>query len=99
MLKPTLPFYFSYAILAADAALEKEPKKAGKGMSAKIEKDGGIKPDEYQCGETKIFFRAGVLARLEELRDEALSKMIAKFQVQCRFFLAQNEYQRRRTQT
>ncbi|CAD5223229.1 unnamed protein product [Bursaphelenchus okinawaensis] len=84
-----------YAILAADQATEADNKKAGKGMTGAIEKRGDLKPDEYQCGETKIFFRAGVLARMEELRDEALSKMISKFQVQCRYFLAQNEYQRR----
>ncbi|KAI6186038.1 Protein CBR-MYO-5 [Aphelenchoides besseyi] len=93
-----IDFRQRYAILAADQALEKEPKKAGEKMTQKMESKGDLKVDDYQCGETKIFFRAGVLAHLEELRDEALSVMIAKFQVQCRYYLGQTEYKRRRDQ-
>lgn len=43
----------------------------------------------------QVFFRAGVLAHLEELRDEALSVIILKFQRECRHYLALCEYKRR----
>lgn len=45
-----------YAILAADQAADKEPKKAGEKMTQKMETKGDLKPDDYQCGETKVGF-------------------------------------------
>ena len=46
----------------------------------------------------KVFFRAGVLAHLEEKRDEALGAIILKLQRQCRYWLAIQDYKRRREQ-
>jgi len=43
---------------------------------------------EYRVGHTKIFFRAGVLSRLEEERDAILSKMLIGLQAYCRGKLA-----------
>lgn len=43
----------------------------------------------------QIFFKAGLLARLEDLRDEALSIVITKFQCACRGYLALCDYKRR----
>lgn len=43
----------------------------------------------------QIFFRSGLLANLEEQRDEALSAIIVQFQRVCRFHLAQRELKRR----
>ncbi|KAI7887840.1 P-loop containing nucleoside triphosphate hydrolase protein [Mucor mucedo] len=40
--------------------------------------------DKYQIGTTKVFFKATVLAELEELRDSKLSVCITKFQAYCR---------------
>lgn len=40
--------------------------------------------DKYQIGTTKVFFKATVLAELEELRDSKLSVCITKFQAFCR---------------
>ena len=45
-----------------------------------------------------MFFRAGVLAHLEEKRDEALGAIILKLQRQCRYWLAIQDYKRRREQ-
>jgi myosin heavy subunit len=42
-----------------------------------------------------VFFKAGVLAHLEEMRDDALSIIITKFQCACRHYTAQAEYKRR----
>lgn len=46
-----------------------------------------------------MFFKSGVLARLEELRDAALSLSVAQLQRQCRWHLAQKEYYRRAYET
>lgn len=40
-------------------------------------------------------FRAGILAKMEEYRDAAISVIISKFQCACRAYLAQLERQRR----
>lgn len=49
----------------------------------------------YRIGQSKIFFRAGVLAQLEEERDLKLTDLIISFQAQCRAFLARRLYQKR----
>ena len=41
----------------------------------------------YRIGHSKVFFRAGVLAQLEEERDLKLSEIIIQFQSWCRGFL------------
>eukprot|EP00035_Acanthoeca_spectabilis_P020591 m.433685 g.433685 ORF g.433685 m.433685 type:complete len:1351 (-) comp17608_c0_seq1:6494-10546(-) len=47
-----------------------------------------LDPNEYRLGQTKIFFRTGVLSRLEEERDGVLSKMLVGLQAYCRGKLA-----------
>ena len=42
----------------------------------------------FRIGQSKIFFRSGVLAHLEEERDLKLTDIIIKFQAQCRAYLA-----------
>lgn len=37
-------------------------------------------PDKYQCGLTKIFFRAGMLASLEKLRTDRLNYLVTLLQ-------------------
>lgn len=63
-----------------------------------IVKRGDVKAEEAQPGETKVFFKAGVLAALEELRDQYMSKMIVKFQCLCLWYLAELNTGRRRKQ-
>lgn len=43
----------------------------------------------------QIFFKAGILARLEDARDETLSKIITKFQAQCRGYIEKLEFKKR----
>ncbi|CAI5453487.1 unnamed protein product [Caenorhabditis angaria] len=96
---PYTDFKQRYAILAADAAKAgKDDKDAGEKISAALIKSNSLKPEEFQCGLTKVFFKAGVLAHLEELRDEVLGKIMKKFQCACRHYLAQCEYKRRLNQ-
>ena len=44
--------------------------------------------NQYRVGHTKVFFRAGVLAHLEEERDLKLSEIISLLQARCRGMLA-----------
>ncbi|KAI8968865.1 Myh11 protein, partial [Mycotypha africana] len=57
-------------------------------------KEMNLEPDKYQIGTSKIFFKASVLATLEELRDNKLSAYITKFQAMCRGLLSR-QYQTR----
>ncbi|KAJ2373104.1 class II myosin, partial [Coemansia sp. RSA 2611] len=50
---------------------------------------------KYRLGHTKVFFRAGVLAELEEIRDVELSKIITQFQAVARGALSRSRFRRR----
>merc|ERR1712142_367524 len=52
----------------------------------------------YGIGQSKIFFRGGVLAHLEEERDLKLTDIIIQFQAQCRAFLARKNFAKRKEQ-
>lgn len=54
-----------------------------------------LEPNLYRIGQSKIFFRAGVLAHLEEERDIKISDLIINFQAYCRGLLARRSYQKR----
>lgn len=54
-----------------------------------------LEPNLYRIGQSKIFFRAGVLAHLEEERDIKISDLIVNFQAYCRGLLARRNYQKR----
>ncbi|KAK0407846.1 hypothetical protein QR680_003632 [Steinernema hermaphroditum] len=46
----------------------------------------------FEIGQSKIFFRTGVLARLEEMRNMELTALIIKLQARCRAFLSHRLY-------
>ncbi|XP_038049034.1 myosin-10-like isoform X2 [Patiria miniata] len=54
-----------------------------------------LEPNLYRIGQSKIFFRAGVLAHLEEERDLKLTDIIIQFQAHCRGMLSRRFYQKR----
>ena len=54
--------------------------------------------NSYRVGQSKIFFRAGVLAKLEEDRDTKLTEIITIFQAFCRGNLARKNYEKRTQQ-
>ncbi|KAI1732396.1 myosin head (motor domain) domain-containing protein [Ditylenchus destructor] len=54
-----------------------------------------MEPNLFRIGLSKIFFRAGVLAHLEEERDLKLTDLIVSFQAQCRAYLARRLYHKR----
>ncbi|XP_072495923.1 unconventional myosin-XVIIIa isoform X3 [Notamacropus eugenii] len=49
-------------------------------------------------GLSRVFFRAGTLAKLEEQRDEQTSKNLTLFQAACRGYLARQHFQKRKIQ-
>ncbi|XP_048256831.1 myosin heavy chain, striated muscle-like [Haliotis rufescens] len=74
-----------YSILAPNAIPEGFVE--GKVVSGKILEALELGQDEYRLGNTKVFFKAGVLGYLEEIRDERLSVIVALFQAHIRGYL------------
>ena len=46
-----------------------------------------LDPASYRVGHSKVFFRAGVLAQLEEERDIKLTEILISLQAHCRGYL------------
>ncbi|VEL19020.1 unnamed protein product [Protopolystoma xenopodis] len=66
----------------------------GKHVTEKILGATALDPTAYQCGNTKIFFKAGTLAVLEDMRDEKLNSLISLFQAQIRGYLMRRQYKK-----
>merc|ERR1719333_436260 len=49
--------------------------------------------DDYKVGHTKVFFRAGKLALLEEIREQALAKVFVKMQAHIRKIFVKLTYE------
>uniref|UniRef100_A0A7N6AE76 Myosin, heavy chain 11a, smooth muscle n=1 Tax=Anabas testudineus TaxID=64144 RepID=A0A7N6AE76_ANATE len=85
-----------YEILAANAI----PKgfMDGKQACCLMIKHLDLDPNLYRIGQSKIFFRTGVLAQLEEERDLKITVIIIAFQAQARGFLARKAFAKRQQQ-
>lgn len=82
-------FKLRYNILnPAAVAKESEPRNA----ADVILQSTGLDADLYRLGHTKVFFRAGVLGQMEELRDERLSKIMTWMQSWVRGYLSRKEF-------
>ena len=57
-----------------------------------------LDPNLFRIGQSKIFFRAGVLAHLEEERDLRITDLVVKFQAYCRGLIARRNYVKRTQQ-
>uniref|UniRef100_F6QF55 Myosin, heavy chain 10, non-muscle n=1 Tax=Xenopus tropicalis TaxID=8364 RepID=F6QF55_XENTR len=57
-----------------------------------------LDPNLYRIGQSKIFFRAGVLAHLEEERDLKITDIIILFQAVCRGYLARKAFAKKQQQ-
>uniref|UniRef100_A0A671SG96 Myosin-6 n=1 Tax=Sinocyclocheilus anshuiensis TaxID=1608454 RepID=A0A671SG96_9TELE len=53
-----------------------------------------IDHNQYKFGHTKVFFKAGLLGQLEEMRDDRLSLIITGIQARSRGLLARVEFQK-----
>jgi len=54
-----------------------------------------VEQSTYRIGASKVFFRAGVLAKLEEDRDSVITTHIVRLQACCRSFLARRLYEKK----
>ncbi|MEE6506702.1 hypothetical protein FKM82_007805, partial [Ascaphus truei] len=82
-----------YKILNASAIPEGQfidSKKASEKLLGSIDVDH----TQYRFGHTKVFFKAGLLGTLEEMRDDKLAHLITRTQAQCRGFLMRVEFQK-----
>uniref|UniRef100_A0A7N6C154 Myosin-9 n=1 Tax=Anabas testudineus TaxID=64144 RepID=A0A7N6C154_ANATE len=57
-----------------------------------------LDPNLYRMGQSKVFFRAGVLAHLEEERDMKITDIIISFQAWCRGYVARKAFAKRQQQ-
>ncbi|NXH09718.1 MY18A protein, partial [Bucco capensis] len=57
-----------------------------------------LEKSSYHMGLSRVFFRAGSLAKLEEQRDAQTSRNITLFQAVCRGFLARQQFKKRKIQ-
>jgi len=80
-----------YQILAAKKVAKiVDSKKATETIVTTIELDLNL----YRIGHTKIFFKAGVLADLEDQRDDLLAVIITKLQAKARGLLMRIEFKK-----
>ncbi|XP_023023706.1 myosin heavy chain isoform X23 [Leptinotarsa decemlineata] len=84
-------FKLRYKILnPAGVSKESDPKKCGQ----IILDASGLDSELYRLGHTKVFFRAGVLGQMEELRDERLGKIVTWMQSWVRGYLSRKEFKK-----
>merc|ERR1712025_811024 len=82
-------FKARYAILgAAEIASSSDNKVAVYALMDKI----GFPREKFQLGHTKVFFRAGALAGLEEVRDAIVLKLVRFLQGQCYGYIRRKVY-------
>merc|ERR1712183_1230393 len=85
-------FKSRYAILgAAEIASSSDNKVAVYAILDKVE----FSRDRYRLGHTKVFFRAGALAGLEEARDNIVLKLVRYMQGQCYKHIKNKIFQRK----
>ncbi|XP_064423688.1 myosin-10 isoform X2 [Latimeria chalumnae] len=70
----------------------------GKQACAQMIRALELDPNLYRIGQSKIFFRAGVLAHLEEERDLKITDIIILFQAVCRGYLARKAFAKKQQQ-
>ena len=70
-----------YNIIAAQiVAKAKNDKAAASALLEKIQLD----KEKYRCGHTKVFFRAGILGFMEEVREDRIGSVLAWLQAGAR---------------
>uniref|UniRef100_A0A669DLW5 Myosin heavy chain, fast skeletal muscle n=1 Tax=Oreochromis niloticus TaxID=8128 RepID=A0A669DLW5_ORENI len=63
-------------------------KKASEKLLGSIDVDH----TQYMFGHTKVFFKAGLLGTLEEMRDEKLAELVTMTQALCRGYVMRKEF-------
>merc|ERR1712227_396497 len=74
-------FKSRYNILAAQAVAKAKNDKAAAGA---VLDTVGLEKEKYRLGHTKVFFRAGVLGQMEEIREDRIGQVLSWLQAYCR---------------
>ena len=74
------------------ASREMLKANSGKEAAAVCMEHIAMEEDKYRLGHTKVFFRAGVLGYMEELRDERISTVVSCIQAQCRRYVSHKKF-------
>merc|ERR1719195_1318807 len=74
-------FKSRYNILAAAAVAKAKKDKDAAGAVMQVIK---LDPEKFRLGHTKVFFRAGILGYMEEVREDRIGSVIAWLQAQAR---------------
>ncbi|XP_052567510.1 myosin heavy chain, muscle isoform X15 [Culex pipiens pallens] len=72
--------------------------KSEKKCAEKIIDSVALNEDLYRLGNTKVFFRAGVLGQMEEFRDDRLSKIMTWMQSWIRGYLSRKSFKKMQEQ-
>merc|ERR1711997_1354812 len=70
-----------YNILAAAACAKAKKDKDAAGAVMKVI---GLDPEKFRLGHTKVFFRAGILGYMEEVREDRIGSVLSWLQAQAR---------------
>ena len=70
-----------YNILAAGLVAKAKNDKAA---AAAVLENVGLEKEKYRLGHTKVFFRAGVLGHMEEIREDRVGQVLSWLQAYCR---------------
>merc|ERR1711915_154373 len=80
-----------YKILGTQEFVElNNDQKAVQAIFGKV----GLDEEKYRAGNTKVFFRAGVLAEIEDIREAKLAGMFALIQGWVRGWKSRREYKK-----
>merc|ERR1712142_1094309 len=78
---PYPEFKERYNILAAAAVAKAKKDKDAAGA---VMKTINLDPEKYRLGHTKVFFRAGILGYMEEVREDRIGMVLSWLQAQAR---------------
>ena len=93
---PYADFCTRYMILGAGKVKESgmtDPKKITEMICSEF-----IDKERFRIGHTKVFFRAGVLGYLEEIRDDITIKLTRWLQGSCYGYMRRKDFEKRRKQ-
>merc|ERR1711990_772545 len=66
-----------------------DPKKASEKLIASLSE---INPELYRFGHTKLFFKAGIIGQLEDMRDARIAEILTALQTRMRYNLARDAF-------
>jgi myosin heavy chain 9/10/11/14 len=90
---PFVEFRHRYEVLL-DSGIIPAGYMDGRKACQRMVKELGLDQAKYKIGKTKIFFKAGELALLEEKRDAHLYDIFARVQAACKKYTAQRRLQK-----